>query len=138
MLSLKKISNLFLTVILLLLLFIACERQEYVKDSDLLYGVYWVDKYTYIGPMLFLYPDMHGRFEYSGLASDWPAGKYEISGENLILRDDFTNQIYTFKIDDNQLIFCADNSAEFYDYGDGTAEDGMIFIYSKELSEHYL
>ena len=79
-------------------------------------------EYTYVGPALHLYPDGHGRFEYSGLASDWPAGEYEISGENLILKDDFTDQIYTFKIDGSQLIFCADKSGELYDYGDGTAE----------------
>lgn len=81
---------------------------------------------------------MHGKFVYSGLSSDWPVGEFEISDGSLILRDDFTAQIYTFKIDGNQLIFCADKSAEFYDYGDGTAENGMIFIYSEELSEHYL
>ena len=139
MLSKKKLFLIyFLTVILLPMLLIACKQQEYIKDRDLLYGVYWVDKYTYVGPALYLYPDGHGRFEYSGLASDWPAGEYEISGENLILKDDFTDQIYTFKIDDSQLIFCADKSAELYDYGDGTAEDGMIFVYSEELSEYYL
>lgn len=139
MLSKKKIFLIyFLTVVLLLMILIACKQQEYIKDSDLLYGVYWVDKYTYVGPTLHLYPDGHGRFEYSGFASDFPTGEYEISGENLILKDDFTDQIYTFKIDDSQLIFCADKSAELYDYGYGTVEDGMIFAYSEELSKHYL
>ena len=105
MLSKKKLFLIyFLTVILLPMLLIACKQQEYIKDRDLLYGVYWVDKYTYVGPALYLYPDGHGRFEYSGLASDWPAGEYEISGENLILKDDCPDQIYTFKIDDSQLI----------------------------------
>lgn len=59
----------------------------------------------------------------------------------MILTDEFSDEpqdIYTFEIADNKLIFLADESAEVWDYGPGTAADGMVFVYNEEETEWYM
>ena len=57
------------------------------------------------------------------------------------MTDEFSEKpqdIYPFEIADNKLIFLAEESEEVWDYGPGTAADGMVFVYDEEQTEWYM
>ena len=94
-----------------------------------------------IGPELCLYPNGEGSFHVHSASSYIASGTYKADGGKLILTDEFSDKphdIYTFEIADSKLIFLADESAEVWDYGPGTAEDGMVFAYDEEETEWYM
>lgn len=119
-------------------------KKVYIGDTNVLCGVYIVEEGEYargIGPKLSLYPNGEGDFHVHSASSYIASGGYEAAGGKLILTDEFSDEpqdIYTFEIADNKLIFLADESAEVWDYGPGTAADGMVFVYDEEQTEWYM
>lgn len=109
-------------------------KKVYIGDTNVLCGVYIAEEGEYargIGPKLSLYPNGEGDFHVHSASSYIASGGYEAAGGKLILTDEFSDEpqdIYTFEIADNKLIFLADESAEVWDYGPGTAADGMVFV----------
>ena len=119
-------------------------KKVYIGDTNVLCGVYIAEEGEYtrgIGPKLSLYPNGEGDFHVHSASSYIASGGYEAAGGKLILTDEFSDEpqdIYTFEIADNKLIFLADESAEVWDYGPGTAADGMVFVYDEEQTEWYM
>ena len=119
-------------------------KKVYIGDTNVLCGVYIAEEGEYargIGPKLSLYPNGEGDFHVHSASSYIASGGYEAAGGKLILTDEFSDEpqdIYTFEIADNKLIFLADESAEVWDYGPGTAADGMVFVYNEEETEWYM
>lgn len=119
-------------------------KKVYIGDTNVLCGVYIAEEGEYargIGPKLSLYPNEEGDFHVHSASSYIASGGYEAAGGKLILTDEFSDEpqdIYTFEIADNKLIFLADESAEVWDYGPGTAADGMVFVYDEEQTEWYM
>lgn len=119
-------------------------KKIYIGDTSVLCGVYIAEEGEYargIGPKLSLYPNGEGDFHVHSATSYIASGGYEAAGGKLILTDEFSDEpqdIYTFEIADNKLIFLADESAEVWDYGPGTAADGMVFVYDEEQTEWYM
>ena len=119
-------------------------KKVYIGDTNVLCGVYIAEEGEYargIGPKLNLYPNGEGDFHVHSASSYIASGGYEAAGGKLILTDEFSDEpqdIYTFEIADNKLIFLADESAEVWDYGPGTAADGMVFVYDEEQTEWYM
>lgn len=119
-------------------------KKVYIGDTNVLCGVYIAEEGEYargIGPKLSLYPNGEGDFHVHSASSYIASGGYEAAGGKLILTDGFSDEpqdIYTFEIADNKLIFLADESAEVWDYGPGTAADGMVFVYDEEQTEWYM
>lgn len=119
-------------------------KKVYIGDTNVLCGVYIAEEGEYargIGPKLSLYPNGEGDFHVHSASSYIASGGYEAAGGKLILTDEFSDEpqdIYTFEIADNKLIFLADESAEVWDYGPGTAADGMVFAYNEEETEWYM
>ena len=119
-------------------------KKVYIGDTNVLCGVYIAEEGEYargIGPKLSLYPNGEGDFHVHSASSYIASGGYEAAGGKLILTDEFSDEpqdIYTFEIADNKLIFLADESAEVWDYGPGTVADGMVFVYDEELTEWYM
>lgn len=119
-------------------------KKVYIGDTNVLCGVYIAEEGEYargIGPKLSLYPNGEGDFHVHSASSYIASGGYEAADGKLILTDEFSDEpqdIYTFEIADNKLIFLADESAEVWDYGPGTAADGMVFVYDEEQTEWYM
>lgn len=119
-------------------------KKVYIGDTNVLCGVYIAEEGEYargLGPKLSLYPNGEGDFHVHSASSYIASGGYEAAGGKLILTDEFSDEpqdIYTFEIADNKLIFLADESAEVWDYGPGTAADGMVFVYDEEQTEWYM
>ena len=119
-------------------------KKVYIGDTNVLCGVYRAEEGEYareIGPELCLYPNGEGSFHVHSASSYIASGDYEAADGKLILTDEFSDEpqdIYTFEIADNKLIFLADESAEVWDYGPGTAADGMVFVYNEEETEWYM
>lgn len=121
-------------------------KQVRIEGTNVLCGVYRVeDQGDYagsIGPKLYLYPDGYGEFLVHSASSNIASGGYDIDNGKLRLTDRFSSHnpkdIYTFEIAEDQLIFLADESAEIWYYGPGTAADGMVFTYNEELTEWYM
>ena len=119
-------------------------KKVYIGDTNVLCGVYIAEEGEYargIGPKLSLYPNGEGDFHVHSASSYIASGGYEAAGGKLILTDEFSDEpqdIYTFEIADNKLIFLANESAEVWDYGPGTAADGMVFVYDEEQTEWYM
>ena len=119
-------------------------EKVYIGDTNVLCGVYIAEEGEYargIGPKLNLYPNGEGDFHVHSASSYIASGGYEAADGKLILTDEFSDEpqdIYTFEIADNKLIFLADESAEVWDYGPGTAADGMVFVYNEEETEWYM
>lgn len=119
-------------------------KKVYIGDTNVLCGVYRAEEGEYareIGPELCLYPNGEGSFHVHSASSYIASGDYEAADGKLILTDEFSDEpqdIYTFEIADNKLIFLADESAEVWDYGPGTAADGMVFVYDEEQTEWYM
>lgn len=86
-------------------------------------------------------PNGEGSFHVHSASSYIASGTYEAADGKVILTDEFSDEpqdIYTFEIADDKLIFLADESAEVWDYGPGTAADGMVFVYNEEETEWYM
>ncbi len=119
-------------------------KKVYIGDTNVLCGVYRAEEGEYareIGPELCLYPNGEGSFHVHSASSYIASGTYKAADGKLILTDEFSDEpqdIYTFEIADNKLIFLADESAEVWDYGPGTAADGMVFVYNEEETEWYM
>lgn len=119
-------------------------EKVYIEGTDILCGVYRAEEGEYarvIGPELCLYPNGEGSFHVHSASSYIASGTYKADGGKLILTDEFSDKphdIYTFEIADSKLIFLADESAEVWDYGPGTAEDGMVFAYDEEETQWYM
>lgn len=119
-------------------------KKVYIGDTNVLCGVYRAEEGEYareIGPELCLYPNGEGSFHVHSASSYIASGGYEAADGKVILTDEFSDEpqdIYTFEIADNKLIFLADESAEVWDYGPGTAADGMVFVYNEEETEWYM
>ena len=119
-------------------------KKVYIEGTGVLCGIYRAEEGEYapvIGPELRLYPNGEGSFHVHSASSYIASGGYETAGGKLILTDEFSDEpqdIYTFEIADNKLIFLAEESAEVWDYGPGTAEDGMVFVYDEEETEWYM
>ena len=119
-------------------------KKVYIGDTNVLCGVYIAEEGEYargIGPKLSLYPNGEGDFHVHSASSYIASGGYEAADGKVILTDEFSDEpqdIYTFEIADNKLIFLADESAEVWDYGPGTAADGMVFVYDEEQTEWYM
>lgn len=120
------------------------EQKVYIEGTSILCGVYRAEEGEYarvIGPELCLYPNGEGSFHVHSASSYIACGTYKADGGKLILTDEFSDKpqdIYTFEIADDKLIFLADESAEVWDYGPGTAADGMVFVYNEEETEWYM
>ena len=122
-----------------------CEKKKtYIEDTSILCGVYRAEEGEYargIGPELRLEPDGKGSFHVHSASSYIASGSYEASDGKIILTDEFSDEPldrYVFEIDGNKLIFLGDESVEVWDYGPGTVEDGMVFVYDDELTEWYM
>ena len=119
-------------------------EKVYIEGTSILCGVYRAEEGEYargIGPELCLYPNGEGSFHVHSASSYIASGTYKAEGGKLILTDEFSEKpqdIYTFEIADSKLIFLADESAEVWDYGPGTAADGMVFVYDEEQTEWYM
>mgnify|MGYP001775860014 CR=1 FL=1 len=119
-------------------------EKVYIEGTGILCGVYRAEEGEYarvIGPELCLYPNGEGSFHVHSASSYIASGTYKADGGKLILTDEFSDKphdIYTFEIADSKLIFLADESAEVWDYGPGTAEDGMVFAYDEEETQWYM
>lgn len=119
-------------------------KKVYIGDTNVLCGVYIAEEGEYargIGPKLSLYPNGEGDFHVHSASSYIASGGYEAADGKLILTDEFSDEpqdIYTFEIANNKLIFLADESAEVWDYGPGTVADGMVLVYDEELTEWYM
>ena len=119
-------------------------EKVYIEGTSILCGVYRAEEGEYarvIGPELCLYPNGEGSFHVHSASSYIASGTYKADGGKLILTDEFSDKphdIYTFEIADSKLIFLADESAEVWDYGPGTAEDGMVFAYDEEETRWYM
>ena len=119
-------------------------EKVYIESTSILCGVYRAEEGEYargIGPELCLYPNREGSFHAHSASSYIASGTYKVDGGKVILTDKFSDEpqdIYTFEIADDKLIFLADESAEVWDYGPGTAEDGMVFAYDEEETEWYM
>ena len=96
-------------------------KKVYIGDTNVLCGVYIAEEGEYargIGPKLSLYPNGEGDFHVHSASSYIASGGYEAAGGKLILTDEFSDEpqdIYTFEIADNKLIFLADESAEVWE-----------------------
>ena len=119
-------------------------EKVYIEGTSILCGVYRDEEGEYargIGPELCLYPNREGSFHAHSASSYIASGTYKVDGGKVILTDKFSDEpqdIYTFEIADDKLIFLADESAEVWDYGPGTAADGMVFVYNEEETEWYM
>lgn len=119
-------------------------EKVYIEGTSILCGVYRAEEGEYargIGPELCLYPNREGSFHAHSASSYIASGTYKVDGGKVILTDEFSDEpqdIYTFEIADDKLIFLADESAEVWDYGPGTAADGMAFVYNEEETEWYM
>lgn len=90
-----------------------------------------------IAPVILLSQnDQTFQLVYSALSSVITGGKYEIAGDNLILRDDVGQNIYVFKIQGDAYVFDAESSSPLPEYrysGDSDEasppfEDGARFV----------
>lgn len=119
-------------------------EKVYIEGTSILCGVYRAEEGEYarvIGPELCLYPNGEGSFHVHSASSYIACGTYKADGGKLILTDEFSDKPqdrYVFEIAGNKLIFQAEESAEVWDYGPGTAEDGMVFVYDEEETEWYM
>ena len=119
-------------------------EKVYIEGTGILCGVYRAEEGEYaraIGPELCLYPNGEGSFHVHSASSYIASGTYKAEGGKLILTDEFSEKpqdIYTFEIADSKLIFLAEESEEVWDYGPGTAEDRMVFVYDEEETEWYM
>ena len=119
-------------------------EKVYIEGTSILCGVYRAEEGEYaraIGPELCLYPNEEGSFHVHSASSYIASGTYKVDGGKVILTDEFSDEPqdrYVFEIAGNKLIFQAEESAEVWDYGPGTAEDGMVFVYDEEETEWYM
>lgn len=135
----KSKKALILTGVSVVLLTVtSCGKEDYIEDTDLRFGAYYPEEDIFLGPALQLYPDGEGSFTYASASSDMPVGPFEVRNDTIVLTDDLDGREFTFKIDGDRLIYLAEESAEVWDYGEFQAEDGMVFVYNEELSDHYL
>ena len=98
-------------------LFESIEKNNNIKSNPYKKYVYSDSENELTQPRIILFEQDHSfQFLYSLLSSYLNWGYYEIKDDNLILRTDDGKYIYSFKIEENGLIFDAENSTELPEY----------------------
>ncbi len=105
-------------------LFESIEKNNNIKSNPYKKYVYSDSENELTQPRIILFEQDHSfQFLYSLLSSYLNWGYYEIKDDNLILRTDDGKYIYSFKIEENGLIFDAENSTELPEYKYSFDED---------------
>ncbi len=105
-------------------LFESIEKNNNIKSNPYKKYVYSDSENELTQPRIILFEQDHSfQFLYSLLSSYLNWGYYEIKDDNLILRTDDGKYIYSFKIEENGLIFDAENSTELPEYKYSSNED---------------
>ena len=120
----KRGLCLLLAMLLLLLLFTGCAKEENTEPD--MTGTYKYEESTdVIKPAILLEDNSQFQFTYSALSSYRPIGTYEVDGEYLFLKTDDEKYEYVFVIKEDTLIFDDEKSSELPSYAN--MPDGAVF-----------
>lgn len=111
-----------ISLLLLMLFFLAaCSGVERLSPGDYIYSGSSDPLY----PILSIERGNKFNFTYSVLSSYIAYGKYELSGDKLLLKTADGKNEYRFRVDGDTLIFNAEDSSKLPDYAD--VPDGAVF-----------
>lgn len=118
----------FLLIILLLQIMafslIGCSEKD-DDSAELTERIYIMNESDEVIKPTVTLKDNEFTFFYSALSSEITKGTYEIDGDKLILKTDNGQKQYVFKIDNDTLIFNANESSKLPDYAN--IPDGAVF-----------
>ena len=83
-----------------------------IPHTDLVYGIYCPEDAVSTFPKLYLKDDGNFSFNYKSMGSGVDKGTYKVDGNILTLNCSNNDNVFTFEIAEDHLIFDADNSTE--------------------------